>query len=89
MKIRDFYNNPDANISASQFQDLMSLEVIIEKNRLVADRLLECSQRAIKTESARMGSGGVGQVKVMQDGSIRVQISHGTGRWNYALVAVI
>lgn len=36
-----------------------------------------------------MGSGGVGKVKIMKDGSARIQIGYGTGRYNYALCIVI
>jgi hypothetical protein len=36
-----------------------------------------------------MGSGGVGQIKEMKDNSIRVQISYGHGRNNYANCAII
>lgn len=36
-----------------------------------------------------MGSGGVGQVKLMQDGTARIQMGYGIGRHNYAKVCII
>lgn len=36
-----------------------------------------------------MGSGGVGQVKLMQDGTTRIQMGYGIGRYNYARVCII
>lgn len=36
-----------------------------------------------------MGSGGVGQVKEMKDGTVRFQIGYGRGKHNYARVLIV
>lgn len=61
----------------------------INANRLIQDRLQYCAARGFETDIVPMGCGGVGQWKQMRDGSVRVQISHGWGRYNYAHVAII
>ena len=36
-----------------------------------------------------MGSGGVGQVNEMKDGTVRFQIGYGRGKYNYARVLIV
>ena len=62
---------------------------IIKKNRLVIDRIKKIHALGIMTSIEDMGSGGVGQTRIMSDGSKRIQISAAWGKYNYAHVAII
>ncbi len=61
------------------------IQKVIRDNRLVKDRVRLLKLQGYKIESFPFGSGGVGQVKEMKSGKTRIQISYGTGRYNYAL----
>lgn len=70
-------------------QLLSTISDIIYSERFVINRKLELDRHDIRSDELPMGPGGVGQIKVMKDGSIRIQIGYGHGRYNYALVAII
>ena len=53
------------------------------------DEILSKSNIKYLFNELPMGSGGVGQIKEMKDGSIRFQIGYGHGRYNYATVLVV
>ena len=65
---------------------------IIEKvcnTRLVSDRVSIAKDYRLIVEELPMGSGGVGQHKVMSNGTLRVQIGYGHGKHNYAMCVVV
>ena len=67
------------------------IEKSIKENRLVNDRCDYINEKlgtGTCYEKA-MGSGGVGQIKVLENGKIIIQIGYGVGKWNYAMVAEI
>jgi len=65
------------------------IQRIIRNNRRVSDRIKEIKKLGVRISCKSMGTGGVGQIKIMSDGSKRIQISAGWGRYNYAYVAII
>ena len=65
------------------------IEKITRQHRLVIDRINHMEKVGIRIERVPMGSGGVLQKKLMKNGEIRIQISYGYGRHNYAYVAII
>ena len=74
-------------------EQIAKVKNIVAKFRNIDARLLEvanCNDLPdVELGFAAMGSGGVGQTKQMRDGSVRVQLSYGRGRYNYAHVAII
>ena len=61
------------------------IQRIIRENRLVEDRVSILEDHGYKIDTFAFGYGGVGQIKEMKSVKTRVQISYGTGRYNYAL----
>ena len=61
----------------------------IEKRREVLEKKLIKIGVKFHFDELPMGSGGVGQYKQMNDGSVRFQIGYGHGRYNYATVLVV
>lgn len=57
---------------------------IVHNNRLCTKRNEALINAGYTIETKAMGSGGVGQVRLTKRGQYRVQISYGTGRYNYA-----
>jgi len=66
-------------------KDEKFIQSVIRDNRLIEDRVFILERHGYKIGSFAFGSGGVGQIKEMKSGKTRVQISYGTGRYNYAL----
>ena len=64
------------------------IEKVIDA-RLVSDRCSIAKDYELNVEELPMGSGGVGQFKVMADGTLRVQIGYGKGKYNYAMCVVV
>ena len=60
----------------------------IAQNARVSDRAAALEAKGYKVNRVPMGSGGVGQTKVMSD-HIRIQIGYGTGRHNYAQAVIL
>jgi hypothetical protein len=84
-KVRYTYNNATAKEIANQIIKM------IEDVRLIEDRISVLGEYEIihHFEEFFMGSGGVGQYKQMQDGTLRIQIGYGKGKNNKAMCAVI
>lgn len=84
-------NNPEytSNLPVDKQEKIQQIKSVIESNHFVSDRVDELSRRGIETSTAPMGSGGRGQIKEMSSGKMRVQIGYGTGKHNYACVALI
>lgn len=61
---------------------------IVAQNRKVSDRESELNKKGIAYKTCPMGSGGVGQVKIMSD-HIRIQVGYGVGKHNYATAVII
>ncbi len=70
-------------------EQLAEIKSVVESNRFVADRAGKLAELGYSTQELPMGSGGVLQVKEMRDGTVRVQIGYGHGRYNYAMCVVI
>lgn len=62
---------------------------VVKSNRFVADRAGKLAELGYEVQELAMGAGGVLQIKEMRDGTIRVQIGYGHGRYNYAMCVVI
>lgn len=77
------------SLSTSKQHKIDSIKKAIRENRLVCNRCADLSSEGIETKKAPMGSGGVGQIKIMATGEIRIQIGYATGKHNYAQVAVL
>ena len=73
------------NIEIMKFSQKKVDEVkkIIAKHRLVADRENELRKKGFKVAEKPMGPGGTGQIKTLKS-EIRMQIGHGSGKYNYA-----
>lgn len=61
---------------------------IISSNRTKSERETALHKAGFDYATFPMGSGGVGQVRVMSD-HVRVQASYGTGKHNYALAVIL
>ena len=61
---------------------------IVAANKTVSDRETELHKAGFTYNTFPMGSGGVGQVKIMAD-HIRVQIGYGVGKHNYATAVIL
>lgn len=70
-------------------ETLKKIEKIISSNKSVKARIVEIEKLGYKVNVYPMGSGGVGQKKKMADGTTRVQVSYGWGRYNYAYAVAI
>lgn len=70
---------------SAEYRKAMS---IVRGTRLVKDRIAFLSPE-FSHEVRPMGSGGVGNIRILRDGTIYVQISAGKGRHNYATVVHI
>ena len=55
--------------------------------RLVSDRVNELRKKGYVVVERSMGSGGVGQIKVLKN-EIRIQIGYGHGKHNYAMCVI-
>ena len=84
-------NNTDfiQTLSPERQQQIESIKSAINSHHFVSQRIDELNSAGIETETAPMGSGGVGQIKSLQSGKLRVQVGHGTSKHNYAKVAII
>ena len=72
--------------SDNQIKEIKS---VINSNRLVIDRIEALNKEGYTVQRVPMGSGGVGQVKEMSDGTTRIQIGYGVTRHNYAYAVII
>ena len=63
--------------------DLKTITKIVNENKRVSDRIEKLQELGYSVAEFAMGTGGVLQVKELKD-EIRVQISYGHGRSNYA-----
>lgn len=70
-------------------EQLAEIKSVVENNHFVDDRVSKLTEMGYDTQELPMGSGGLMQVKEMRDGTIRVQIGYGHGRYNYAMCVVI
>ena len=84
-------NNQDyiKTLSPERQQQIESIKSAINSHHFVSKRIEELNNVGIETATAPMGSGGVGQIKALKSGKLRVQVGHGTSKHNYATVAVI
>ena len=83
-------NNPEyiKTLSVERQKQIKAIRSAIDSHDFVEQRIDVLNHIGIEVEKAPMGSGGVGQIKEMANGKIRVQIGYGTGKHNYAMVAV-
>lgn len=63
--------------------DLKTITKVVNENKRVSDRIEKLQELGYSVAEFAMGSGGVLQVKELKN-KIRVQISYGRGKWNYA-----
>ena len=84
-------NNIDfiQSLSPERQQQIESIKSAINSHHFISKRVDELDSAGIETATAPMGSGGVGQIKSLQSGKLRVQVGYGTSKHNYAKVAVI
>ena len=68
----------------AEYKKIMSLACA----RLISDRIKDLKVAGYFIKECSMGSGGVGQVKIMSD-EIRVQIGFGHGKYNYAMCVIL
>lgn len=61
----------------------------IEQYRKIDERIKVLENLGFTIEEKPMGSGGVGQVKAMKSGEVRIQIGCGHGRHNYAKCVIL
>lgn len=64
------------------------VDITIKSNRLINQRVADLIELGFEEDEKSMGSGGVGQVKVIK-GIVYKQVSCGWGRYNYAVVVKI
>lgn len=70
-------------------EDLKQRVSIKEVNDFCSSNGLRIKSKKFDTTTKPMGSGGVGQIKHMKrSNTLRVQLSYGTGKYNYAKVAI-
>lgn len=65
-------------------KELIDATYAINKFRHIDDRVKYLEDKGYTVSEKRMGSGGVGTIRQMNDGTTRVQIGYGHGRYNYA-----
>lgn len=58
------------------------------KHRLIKDRREHLKSCGFEVATKPMGSGGIGQVKIMSD-HYRVQVGYGVSKHNYALCVIV
>jgi hypothetical protein len=58
-------------------------------HRLILDRQEAAEGLGLDVCGRYMGSGGVRQIWITRSGEIRIQISHGTGKYNHALAVCL
>lgn len=61
----------------------------IENHSKIDNRVLELENMGFTIEEKAMGSGGVGQVRTMKSGEVRIQIGCGHSRHNYAKCVIL
>lgn len=61
---------------------------IVAENKTVSARETALHKAGFSYDTFPMGSGGVGQVKIMSD-HIRIQVSYGVGKHNYATAVIV
>lgn len=66
-----------------------NIEKVVNSYRKISDRERILKDMGYTVLVLPMGSGGVLQEKVMKDKTIRIQITSGWGRWNYAKCVVL
>ena len=64
-------------------KDLKTITKVVNENKRVSDRIKKLQKLGYSVSEVSMGGGGVLQVKELKD-ETRVQISYGSGRYNYA-----
>lgn len=67
---------------------LFDIDYIIKENYHIENRVQQLKNSGYTVVEKFMGSGGVGQVKVV-DNTIRIQVSYGKGKYNLAQVVEI
>jgi len=70
-------------------QLIKEIQKVVSANRLISDRIKNLLEMGLTVERVRMGSGGVMQVKEMSNGSKRIQIGYGVGKYNYAMAVIV
>ena len=70
-------------------EQLAEIKNVVESSRLVDDRVNKLTELGYDTQEFPMGSGGVLQIRGMRDGTVRVQVGYGRGRYNYAMCVVL
>lgn len=75
--------DPDSLPKTVLAEDYKKIMSVVKQNRLIADRISKLTEMGYSVSEFPMGSGGVGQIREMS-GTIRIQISYGHGRHNYA-----
>lgn len=76
-------------LSSKTKSAIEQIDIIIKSNKSINDRIIAIEAKGFDVQKLAMGSGGVGHIKIMQNGTVRVQISHGVGKYNYAWVVVL
>jgi len=66
---------------------ISTINKVVNKHRLVDDRVDELESKGFQVAKKPMGSGGVGQIKETKS-EIRYQIGYGTGKHNYAYAVI-
>ena len=90
--ITQFINGSGNQITVTpeEKRKIKQVREIIKANRKLADRKKAIFIAGFKTKEVWMGSGGVGQVKVLKrTGEIRIQIESGHGSDNHAEAVII
>ena len=64
--------------------NIKKIEKVVRENYFVKDRVEILTDLGYNVEIRAMGSGGLLQRKDMKNGIVRIQISYGWGRYNYA-----
>ena len=77
-------------VTLEKKEKIEQVREIIKTNRLLEDRNKALWEAGFWTKEVPMGTGGVGQVKVLKrTGEIRIQIESGHGSYNYAASVII
>ena len=69
--------------------EIQQIKKVVKTTRLVSDRINQLQDLGFNVHELPMGPGGVLQQKKMKDGSVRVQIGYGHGKYNYAMTVIL
>lgn len=91
VKIAQFIDGSGKKIKVTpeEKRKIEQVREIIKANSLLVDRKKTIYDAEFRTKEVPMGAGGVGQVRVMNSGEIRVQITCAWGNFQYAEAVII